>query len=140
DDYGGHARRFAARDRRGHGRRAAAAARHRDRRGIALFADVDPLYDAGCLSLSRPAAAAVEGFPASTLPRARAGGSARMTSSSRQPGRATAAALAGIGLLAAGCAVGPRYQRPSAPLPAQAVAPPEGWKTARPQDDMLRGS
>ncbi len=63
-----------------------------------------------------------------------------MKSGLRQRGRATGAALAVIGLLAAGCAVGPRYQRPSAPLPAQAAAPPEGWKTARPQDDVLRGA
>ena len=60
---------------------------------------------------------------------------------------------AGIGLLAllvAGCAVGPNYRKPSAPVssrfkelgPSPAPTPTAGpaeWKPAQPQDDRLRG-
>ncbi len=58
---------------------------------------------------------------------------------------AALAALAGC-LLAAGCSVGPRYQRPAAPTPpAYKELTPEtaretaGWKVAQPKDDALRG-
>jgi NodT family efflux transporter outer membrane factor (OMF) lipoprotein len=56
-------------------------------------------------------------------------------------GRVPAGApLVVIGLLAAGCAVGPTYRRPEAPMPTRAPAlPPEGFKTAQPQDEVLRG-
>jgi NodT family efflux transporter outer membrane factor (OMF) lipoprotein len=56
-------------------------------------------------------------------------------------GRLSAGALSVvIGLLAAGCAVGPTYRRPEAPMPSRAPAPPpEGFKTAQPQDEVLRG-
>jgi len=56
-------------------------------------------------------------------------------------GRFSAGApLVVIGLLAAGCAVGPTYRRPEAPMPSRAPAlPPEGFKAAQPQDDVLRG-
>jgi NodT family efflux transporter outer membrane factor (OMF) lipoprotein len=47
--------------------------------------------------------------------------------------------LAGLGMLT-GCAVGPRYSRPSAPVPvAFKEAPPSGWKEAQPADQVLRG-
>ncbi len=50
------------------------------------------------------------------------------------------APLVVIGLLAAGCAVGPTYRRPEASMPSRAPAlPPEGFKTAQPQDEVLRG-
>jgi outer membrane protein TolC len=48
--------------------------------------------------------------------------------------------VCGVMLLAAGCAVGPHYSRPSAPVPpAFKEAPPEGWKEAQPNDAMIRG-
>lgn len=40
--------------------------------------------------------------------------------------------------LFAGCAVGPNYVRPSAPVPI-AYKEIEGWKPAQPQDNMIRG-
>ena len=53
DDDGGAARRPAAGDRLRHGRGAAPAARHRDRRRPDLQPDADAVHDAGRLSLSR---------------------------------------------------------------------------------------
>ncbi|MEI9937898.1 MAG: efflux transporter outer membrane subunit [Pseudomonadota bacterium] len=41
-------------------------------------------------------------------------------------------------LLATGCAVGPKYREPAAPVP-RAAAYREGWKLASPSDAMLRG-
>jgi len=47
---------------------------------------------------------------------------------------------AGLLLLANGCMVGPKYQRPAAPAPvAFKEAPPAGWKEAQPDDGALRG-
>jgi NodT family efflux transporter outer membrane factor (OMF) lipoprotein len=50
-------------------------------------------------------------------------------------------------ILFAGCTVGPKYKRPSAPLtPAYKEPPPEAfkesalWKTAKPMSDVLRGN
>jgi NodT family efflux transporter outer membrane factor (OMF) lipoprotein len=44
-------------------------------------------------------------------------------------------------LAVSGCAVGPRYQRPSAPAPdAFKEAPPDGWKRAEPADAISRGA
>jgi len=40
----------------------------------------------------------------------------------------------------AGCAVGPDYQRPSAPVPAAYKEAPEGWKVAQPADQFDRGN
>jgi NodT family efflux transporter outer membrane factor (OMF) lipoprotein len=43
-------------------------------------------------------------------------------------------------LLSTGCAVGPKYQRPSAPTPtAFKEPPPQGWKEAQPNDSVIRG-
>ncbi len=40
----------------------------------------------------------------------------------------------------AACAVGPKYQRPGAPVPpAFKESPPAGWKEAQPSDGVLRG-
>ena len=38
-----------------------------------------------------------------------------------------------------GCAVGPRYSRPSAPIAQSYKEVPAGWKTAQPSDQFLRG-
>jgi NodT family efflux transporter outer membrane factor (OMF) lipoprotein len=44
-------------------------------------------------------------------------------------------------LVVSGCAVGPHYQRPSAPASdAFKEAPPEGWKQAEPADSIPRGA
>jgi NodT family efflux transporter outer membrane factor (OMF) lipoprotein len=45
----------------------------------------------------------------------------------------------GLVLLLAGCAVGPDYRRPDAPVPAQ-YKELEGWHTAQPRDELPRGS
>ncbi len=43
-------------------------------------------------------------------------------------------------LLTSSCMVGPKYQRPPAPVPqAFKEPPPDGWKTAQPSDGVLRG-
>src|SRR5437588_983133 len=43
-------------------------------------------------------------------------------------------------LLSTGCIVGPKYQRPSAPIsPAFKEPPPAGWKEAQPNDEIIRG-
>jgi NodT family efflux transporter outer membrane factor (OMF) lipoprotein len=51
-----------------------------------------------------------------------------------------------MGLLTHACTVGPKYKRPSAPVPPNYKEPPPAnykesdvWKQARPQDDVLRG-
>jgi NodT family efflux transporter outer membrane factor (OMF) lipoprotein len=46
--------------------------------------------------------------------------------------------MTAVAALIAGCAVGPDYVRPSAPVPA-AYKEIEGWKPAQPQDDKIRG-
>lgn len=43
-----------------------------------------------------------------------------------------------LALLGAGCAVGPDYRRPDAPLAAQ-FKEAQGWQAARPQDQLERG-
>jgi NodT family efflux transporter outer membrane factor (OMF) lipoprotein len=54
-------------------------------------------------------------------------------------------AMSGIGLLAlttmlsVGCAVGPRYSRPTTTPPASYKEEPEGWKTAQPSDQTGKG-
>ena len=63
-----------------------------------------------------------------------------MTAARPRPSGGTKVALVAVGLIAGGCAVGPAYKRPAAPMPAHApAAPPEGFKSAKPQDDLLRG-
>ena len=42
-------------------------------------------------------------------------------------------------LLMCGCAVGPRYSRPSAPVPPDYKETPQNWKPAQPADQTLRG-
>jgi len=70
--------------------------------------------------------------------------------SSSVPSLARAAQMLSLSLAAlalAGCQVGPKYLRPSAPLapaykenqPGSELAQAEGWKQANPQDAMLRG-
>ncbi|HEV2687020.1 MAG TPA: efflux transporter outer membrane subunit [Bryobacteraceae bacterium] len=50
------------------------------------------------------------------------------------------ALVSGWIILSCGCAVGPRYQRPSAPVPtAFKEPPPPGWKEAQPNDGVIRG-
>lgn len=54
--------------------------------------------------------------------------------------------LVGVTLCGSGCMVGPKYQRPSAPVPpAYKEAPPQSWKgttwkQAQPSDGALRGN
>ena len=48
------------------------------------------------------------------------------------------ALFAGLMLLC-GCAVGPRYSRPSAPVPPDYKETPQNWKPAQPADQTLRG-
>jgi NodT family efflux transporter outer membrane factor (OMF) lipoprotein len=49
-------------------------------------------------------------------------------------------ALAGILMLAGGCAVGPNYKRPATPTPQVfKEQPPEGWKQAEPNAGIARG-
>lgn len=38
-----------------------------------------------------------------------------------------------------GCTVGPRYARPSAPVPSAYKEEPPGWKTAQPSDQIAKG-
>ncbi|HWY56137.1 MAG TPA: efflux transporter outer membrane subunit [Terriglobales bacterium] len=42
-------------------------------------------------------------------------------------------------LLLSGCAVGPRYSRPSAPAPTDYKETPQNWKPAQPADQTVRG-
>ena len=44
-----------------------------------------------------------------------------------------------IFMLLSGCAVGPRYSRPTAPVPPAYKEEPPGWKTAQPNDQIARG-
>ena len=43
-------------------------------------------------------------------------------------------------LLCAACSVGPRYSRPSAPIPPAYKETPENWKLAQPADQALKGN
>src|SRR5579864_9008380 len=43
-------------------------------------------------------------------------------------------------MLCTGCAVGPRYSRPSAPGPAEYRETPANWKLAQPADQTLKGN
>lgn len=49
------------------------------------------------------------------------------------------AAVAIEAVLLSGCAVGPRYSRPSAPAPPEYKETPANWKQAQPADQNLRG-
>jgi NodT family efflux transporter outer membrane factor (OMF) lipoprotein len=49
-----------------------------------------------------------------------------------------AGVLLGLGLLS-GCAVGPRYGRPTAPTPPEYKETPPNWKEAQPSDQVARG-
>jgi NodT family efflux transporter outer membrane factor (OMF) lipoprotein len=48
-------------------------------------------------------------------------------------------ALLGALVVLGGCAVGPRYSRPSAPVPTDYKEAAENWKPAQPVDQALRG-
>jgi len=54
------------------------------------------------------------------------------------PSVAGGALFAGMMFLG-GCAVGPRYSRPSAPAPTDYKETPQNWKPAQPADQALRG-
>jgi NodT family efflux transporter outer membrane factor (OMF) lipoprotein len=53
--------------------------------------------------------------------------------------RVSAAALSLALIALTGCAVGPRYSRPSAPVPTDFKETPVTWKPAQPSDQILRG-
>ena len=58
----------------------------------------------------------------------------------QNPCRVRAACTLVVLACSAGCMVGPKYQRPPAPVPpAFREAPPAGWKEAHPDDGALRG-
>ncbi len=56
---------------------------------------------------------------------------------------ASAAALAGLGLVLSGCMVGPNYSRPTATASGIATPPAfkeaDGWKQAEPSDALEKG-
>jgi len=47
--------------------------------------------------------------------------------------------MAGLLMLLGGCAVGPKYVKPTTPVPA-AYKETGNWKVAHPQDDIVRGA
>jgi NodT family efflux transporter outer membrane factor (OMF) lipoprotein len=50
------------------------------------------------------------------------------------------AAILGLGLLLlCGCAVGPRYAKPTTPTPPEYKELPQNWKTAQPSDQITKG-
>jgi NodT family efflux transporter outer membrane factor (OMF) lipoprotein len=49
------------------------------------------------------------------------------------------AAVLGLGWMLSGCAVGPRYSRPSVRVPPVYKETPPDWKTAQPSDQVARG-
>jgi len=51
-----------------------------------------------------------------------------------------ASALVSLALLATGCAVGPRYTRPTAEVPPSFKETPANWKQAQPADESRRGN
>jgi NodT family efflux transporter outer membrane factor (OMF) lipoprotein len=51
----------------------------------------------------------------------------------------TLALMACAVLFAAGCAVGPRYSRPAAPVPEAFKETPPNWRPAQPADEIQRG-
>src|SRR5262249_15745232 len=140
DDDGGFARLATTRDRGRHRRGASPAARNLDRRRPHLFADVDALHDAGRLSLPRPLPALVAASAPGTSPIRQARSGERVV---KRRELAFAAVLLGL----TGCAVGPNYKRPAAPMsPAfkeqtgQLSVPGSDWKPAEPKDTQIRGN
>src|SRR5262249_51061847 len=109
DDDGGVARRTSPRDRGRYGRRASPAARHLDRRRSHFFADADALHDTRGLPLPRSLSALVAASPpgASAFHEAGSGESFM---------KRLASLLATVLLGVTGCAVGPDYKRPVAPM------------------------
>ena len=70
----------------------------------------------------------------------------RHVSSFLKPRRGLPGLLVGSLLMLGGCTVGPKYSRPTAEVPGaykelapRGSAQPNGWKTAQPQDQVLRG-
>jgi NodT family efflux transporter outer membrane factor (OMF) lipoprotein len=61
------------------------------------------------------------------------------TSRAAVPRVLTAAVVAAVAIACGGCAVGPNYQRPSAPVPESFKEAPSGWKVAQPSDRADRG-
>ncbi|HEV3207956.1 MAG TPA: efflux transporter outer membrane subunit [Terriglobales bacterium] len=59
----------------------------------------------------------------------------------RQPSgvRRPLIAVGGLLLLLSGCAVGPRYSKPTTPTPPSYKEVPPDWKTAQPSDQIARG-
>jgi NodT family efflux transporter outer membrane factor (OMF) lipoprotein len=58
----------------------------------------------------------------------------------RRPRRVALLAATALALGSGACVVGPAYHRPEAPVsPAFKEAPPDGWKSAEPRDDAIRG-
>ena len=53
--------------------------------------------------------------------------------------RALVLSLLSAALVAGGCSVGPNYVRPDAPT-SDSFKELEGWRTARPRDDVLRAA
>jgi len=62
----------------------------------------------------------------------------RATVGKLRPGIMGGALFTGL-LLLGGCAVGPRYSRPPAPVPTDYKETPQNWKPAQPADQTLRG-
>lgn len=60
--------------------------------------------------------------------------------SESQPLRLAASTVLTLGFLVlAGCAVGPRYSRPTAPIPSRFKETPPNWKPAQPSDQIAKG-
>jgi NodT family efflux transporter outer membrane factor (OMF) lipoprotein len=58
----------------------------------------------------------------------------------RHPRRVVVLAVTALALGSGACVVGPAYHRPEAPMsPAFKEAPPDGWKSAEPNDGVIRG-
>jgi NodT family efflux transporter outer membrane factor (OMF) lipoprotein len=58
----------------------------------------------------------------------------------RDPRRVVVLAATALALASSACVVGPNYHRPEAPMsPAFKEALPDGWKSAEPKDDAIRG-
>src|SRR5262249_44065849 len=123
------------------GRRAAAAARRRDRGRPHRQPGPHPVHDPGRLSLPRPPPRLV--VACTEQPAAAGGGTlqpryrAYLMKASTFQSQVIPFVSSLLALLAAGCSVGPDYVRPDAPM-SDTYKELGEWRPAQPRDDVLR--
>src|SRR5262249_54381053 len=138
DHAGGDVRRPAAGAQPRRGCRAPPAAGHRDRGRAHREPGAHALHHSGDLPLPRPPAGVDR--PCARRPPTPPVRPCREThGGAHAVKRSLVLSLLSAALVAGGCSVGPNYVRPDAPT-SDSFKELEGWRTARPRDDVLRAA